>query len=57
MDFLTTIQYEMNIKLNNYVTQVIIKNNMKQIHIKACNMIIDTPQNNVYPAKLSHESQ
>lgn len=47
----------MNIKLNNYVTQVIIKNNMKQIHIKACNMIIDTPQNNVYPAKLSHEGQ
>lgn len=25
MDFLTTIQYEMNIKLNNYVTQVIVK--------------------------------
>lgn len=47
----------MNIKLNNYVTQVIVINNMKQIHIKACHMIIDTPQNNVYPAKLSHESQ
>lgn len=46
--FLQQFNMKCNLKLNNYVLHLMVKkNNMKQIHIEASDLIIGISQNNV----------